>query len=94
MKKWMSVDGMSCRNAAKNLQQHLDGELHDERAEMLQRHLETCRECGLEADTYRELKAALSRQSSGLSSDTMASLRDFGNQLMAGNIDMEQAEGR
>jgi anti-sigma factor RsiW len=47
-----------CHRVAKVLQAYLDGEVDGMTAEMVHNHLETCRKCGLEANTYRAIKAA------------------------------------
>lgn len=47
-----------CYRVAKALQAYLDGEVDDMTADMVSTHLETCRRCGLEANTYRAIKAA------------------------------------
>jgi len=52
----------SCREIAKVLQTYLDGQTDDNTAQRVARHLEACRRCGLEARTYREIKAALARR--------------------------------
>src|SRR5262249_18789422 len=51
-----------CREVAKVLQAYLDGQTDDVTAQRVARHLEACRRCGLEARTYREIKAALARR--------------------------------
>ncbi|MGM0386698.1 MAG: anti-sigma factor family protein [Actinomycetota bacterium] len=47
-----------CHRVAKVLQAYLDGEVDGMTADMVSNHLETCRKCGLEANTYRAIKAA------------------------------------
>lgn len=84
MKRFMSPAGMSCRQAAKVLQTHIDGELDPERAALIEAHLDACRDCGLEADTYLEIKAALSREQLNLPEETIKKLRSFGEQLARG----------
>lgn len=49
-----------CHQAARFLQHYLDGELDIVRASTVAEHLETCRRCGLEAQTYESIKVAIS----------------------------------
>lgn len=48
-----------CRQVAKVLQAYLDGELDPVAAHRVHDHLEECRRCGLDARTYRAIKAAI-----------------------------------
>lgn len=48
-----------CYRVAKVLQAYLDGEVDAVTAEDVADHLEHCRLCGLEAGTYRAIKAAI-----------------------------------
>jgi hypothetical protein len=43
-----------------------------------------CRDCGLEADVYREIKASLSRSTPVVSELALRRVRLFGEQLSAG----------
>lgn len=52
-------DMMSCAELAKVLQAHLDRELDEVTARRAAGHLEACRRCGLEAETYSQIKSAL-----------------------------------
>lgn len=52
-------DTIDCREVARLVQAFLDGEIIDPRAVRVADHLDTCLTCGLEADTYRWLKAAI-----------------------------------
>jgi hypothetical protein len=72
---------LSCREVGKLLQRYLDGEVHDDLARKVGEHLEDCRRCGLEADIYGEIKAALARQAPTLSDATLRRLRHFGEHL-------------
>ena len=48
-----------CRAVGRLLQAYLDAELPDTPAADIAAHLEACLACGLEADSYRWLKAAV-----------------------------------
>ncbi|HEX2026702.1 MAG TPA: zf-HC2 domain-containing protein [Nitriliruptorales bacterium] len=49
----------ACRRARSLLQSFLDGQLEADLALVVARHLEACRRCGLELETYRALRGAL-----------------------------------
>ena len=53
--------GASCRELAPLFQTFLDGELNEADARRVGDHLEACRDCGLEAHTYRSIKDAVAR---------------------------------
>ncbi|MCC5953497.1 MAG: zf-HC2 domain-containing protein [Acidimicrobiia bacterium] len=76
-------DHLSCRQVAKVLQTHLDGELDDETASAVAEHLEMCRRCGLEAATYIELKEALARRAAPVPTASLERLRSFVAELDA-----------
>jgi len=83
---------ISCRQVGRSLQEYLDGELDDpELVARLREHLEACRDCGLEADTYQALRDAMRHQASVTESPELQRLRDFGARLAAGEIDAEDA---
>lgn len=73
---------MTCPEVGRLLQRFLDDELGDDAdAEMLSQHLEACRRCGLEADTYRKIKAALESRRAEVPKESLERLRTFGAQL-------------
>lgn len=82
---------LSCRQVAQVLQSYLDAELDEATVEKVAAHLEECRRCGLEAETYEALKASLRRGPSGLSQEPVARLRAFGEQLARRKIDPGEA---
>lgn len=53
------LSSSECHVVARVLQDYLDGEADDLTASMVSKHLETCRMCGLEANTYQAIKTAL-----------------------------------
>jgi anti-sigma factor RsiW len=71
----------SCMQVMRVLQAYLDGHTDEITARRVARHLEACRRCGLEASTYREIKAALARQASPIDEASLQRLRDFGSSL-------------
>jgi hypothetical protein len=78
-------DPLSCPEVGRLLQRYLDGELEDERdAQPLSSHLEDCRRCGLEADTYRKIKAVLESRRLPVPPESVERLREFGAGLADG----------
>lgn len=75
----------SCRQVGKVLQRYLDGEIDDETRLRVADHLDECRCCGLGADTYLQIKAALARQATEPPADALARLRSFGERLASGH---------
>jgi anti-sigma factor RsiW len=53
---------VECLRVARLLQSYLDGVLDEVTARHVAEHLEDCRRCGLEAETYQAIKTALARQ--------------------------------
>jgi anti-sigma factor RsiW len=76
---------MSCAEVGKWLQHHLDGELDEGRSTRLVAHLDDCRRCGLEAETYARIKHSLVDSRSSLPEESLARLRDFGARLARGD---------
>jgi anti-sigma factor RsiW len=72
---------MSRAEVAVVLQSYLDGEIDDLVAHLVSEHLEMCRRCGLEADTYLAIKDAIARRATPVDGDTVDRLRAFGEQL-------------
>jgi anti-sigma factor RsiW len=63
------------------LQAYLDDELADERRELVAEHLEDCLRCGLEASSYRFLKARLAGLTPRSDEHQLTRLRAFANTL-------------
>jgi anti-sigma factor RsiW len=74
-----------CREVGRRLQSYLDGEL-DDGADEIAAHLDACRACGLELETYREVKASLSREQPPVAPDALDRLRSFGDELVTGEV--------
>lgn len=77
-----------CMRAARVLQSYLDGEVDAPTARAVERHLEECRRCGLEAATYTAIKAAITMADDGRTPDVdpaaVARLRQFARALADG----------
>lgn len=52
-------DAMMCADVTRVLQEYLDGRLDAATARLAAAHLDMCKDCGLEADTYAAIKQAL-----------------------------------
>ncbi len=71
----------SCREVGRFLQDFLDGEVEPSFSAIIGRHLEDCRDCGLDADTYQAIKNALANHRPEVPDETLARLRQFGANL-------------
>ncbi len=76
--------GMSCHQVGEVLQQYLDGYIDAERAGRIEAHLEACRRCGMEAETYERIKATLASQRSDVPAESVDRLREFVEGLARG----------
>ncbi len=76
------ADVASCREVGRVLQSYLDGHVDDLTARRVARHLEMCRRCGMEAQTYTEIKAALARRGPEVDPEAVRRLRTFGAELL------------
>jgi hypothetical protein len=72
---------LTCEEVAEVLQQYLDDQTGDDLARLLSAHLDDCRRCGLEADTYRRIKQSLAGHRGPVPEDSLARLREFGARL-------------
>jgi anti-sigma factor RsiW len=77
---------MPCHQVGQVLQSYLDDELDARATRKVAAHLEDCRRCGLEAETYEALKASLRRGPPGLADEPVTRLRQFGERLARGEI--------
>jgi len=74
----------SCRHAHKNVQGYLDGTLDDRNSKRVALHLETCRRCGLEADSYLAIKRSLASRVD-VDVDAVQRIRAFGERFSIEN---------
>lgn len=78
MRLWSGNDRQACRHVTSELQAYLDGELQDAaKIARVAEHLEACRRCGLDAETYRTLKDDLARLARPVDRGAVERLRDF-----------------
>lgn len=75
---------VDCRQVGRVLQSYLDNGLEPDFAAKISAHLEACRECGLEAETYERIKTSLAAKMPGVDSQAVERLRRFGEDLTAG----------
>lgn len=85
-----SARPMTCGEVGEWLQHYLDGELDDRRSERLAAHLEDCRRCGLEVDTYQRIKDSLAAHQPSVPADSLARLREFGARIARGDEPVER----
>lgn len=76
--------GLTCQQVGEILQQYLDDQIDADRAGRIEIHLEECRRCGLEAETYERIKATLAAQRPEIATESVVRLRAFGEQLARG----------
>ncbi|CAN5177520.1 zf-HC2 domain-containing protein [soil metagenome] len=72
---------LSCRQVGRLLQAYLDGELPDARTVLVADHLDACLRCGLEASSYRWLKAHLAGLAPGTDGRQLGRLCAFADEL-------------
>lgn len=82
--RWRRDRPIDCRAVGKALQRYLDHDLDDDLATRIDEHLEACRHCGLEAETYRAIKRSLASRRPEVDARTIERLRAFGDRLAAG----------
>jgi anti-sigma factor RsiW len=72
----------ACREVGRVLQPYLDGQVDEVTARRVNEHLEACRRCGLEANVYEELKAALARRATDVDPTVVERVQSFGRDLV------------
>ena len=77
----------SCMQVMRVLQSYLDGHTDEVTTRRVANHLDACRRCGLEAATYREIKASLARRAAPLDPAALERLRAFGTALSSESSD-------
>lgn len=85
MRRWIArrraERELRCAEVARVLQRYLDGHVDDLTAHRVRRHLEACRRCGLEAETYRAIKESLARRAPSIDAAAIERLRSFASRL-------------
>lgn len=82
-RRWYRLKSRSvkCHELGKVLQSYLDGDLEPDFANKIATHLEKCRKCGLDLETYQRIKDSLASQLPEVDPEAIARLRQFGNEL-------------
>lgn len=80
-RRWRGGSEATCAEVAEVLQSYLDGQVDDLTARRVHRHLEHCRRCGLEVETYDAIKDAIARRGGQVDADAVERLRAFGEHL-------------
>jgi anti-sigma factor (TIGR02949 family) len=86
LRLWPRRSAASCSEVIAVLQEFLDGAVDAGTAARVERHLEACRRCGLEASVYREIKASLRRQRGDVDAATLDRLRAFVARVGEGGV--------
>lgn len=84
MRRWLrrgQESEASCAEVAKVLQSYLDGHVDELNAARVRRHLDSCRRCGLESDTYQAIKQAIARRSHQIDLEAYERLRAFAERV-------------
>jgi anti-sigma factor RsiW len=82
----MKMPSAECVRVAEILQQYLDSEGTAEEALRVERHLDECRSCGLEAGALQDLKDAVRRHGER-DAGAREQLKAFAERLARGEID-------
>lgn len=86
MKEWLRRRRLdreaTCAEVVAVLQTYLDGCTDEVTTRRVRRHLDRCRRCGLEAETYEAIKDALSRRGRDIETDALERLKAFGEGLL------------
>lgn len=70
-----------CRQVARIMQAYLDGELPPGDTALVAAHLEDCERCGVDAEVYRRVKAAIGRLRTAPDPDAVRRLRGYAQEL-------------
>ncbi|MCH9805368.1 MAG: zf-HC2 domain-containing protein [Acidimicrobiaceae bacterium] len=77
---------MSCHQVAAVMQQYLDAELEPSQVPKVLKHLEACKDCGLEATMYTRIKDSLQNHQESPTEDSIARIRNLAEELAANGI--------
>jgi anti-sigma factor RsiW len=85
MRRWWSRRGrndeLTCQQVGELVQSFLDDQLDEATARRLTRHLDMCRVCGMEVDTFRAITKALRDRNQLTDEAALARLHDFAHRL-------------
>ncbi len=77
---------MSCQQVEAVLQQYLDEELEAAEVPKVLKHLEACKDCGLEATVYTRIKDSLLNHQDSPTDDSMVRIRALAQELATTGI--------
>jgi anti-sigma factor RsiW len=80
---------MSCAEVGALVHEYLDGVLDPQRSARLKAHIEDCRRCGLEVETYNRIKRSLASRPHTVEAESLARLRAFGERIASGQEPIE-----
>lgn len=87
------MGGLTCQQVEAVMQQYLDQELEPSEVPKVLKHLEACKDCGLEAQLYQQIKTSLVAHQQSPDDESMDRIRALAQQLAAGGPDaFETAE--
>jgi anti-sigma factor ChrR (cupin superfamily) len=78
--------GLSCDQVAVVLQQYLDEELEASQVPKVLKHLDTCKDCGLEAEVYTRIKTSLVAHQEAPDAGSMDRIRALAQELATSGI--------
>ena len=87
IRRWLRRRGeaeLDCRAVGRVLQSYLDNEVEDDFAAKIESHLEACRACGLELETYQQIKTTLAARMPDVDPAAVERLRSFGAEITRG----------
>lgn len=80
---WRRSRPYDCREVRRLMQAFLDGELSAREMDRVAAHVEDCRPCGIDSETYRRIKADLARLRVAPDRSAVARLERFVDELTA-----------
>jgi len=78
--------GYSCQQVEAVLQQYLDEELEANEVPKVLKHLEACKDCGLEAAMYTRIKDSLVAHQQAPDADSMSRIRSLAEELATNGL--------
>ena len=70
-----------CMEVRRVISGFIDGEVDDDFAAKIAEHLEDCRDCGLSADVYADIKRSLRSEPPTVDNEAIERLREFGSEI-------------
>lgn len=74
----------SCKDVATVLQSYLDGELEEADIPTVERHLDACRDCGMESEMYDTIKSRIAARSVAVDPAIIDRLQAFTSSITTG----------